>query len=180
MEIFDEENGLVVIHPAAKTLKPFKKLINRDKSKDKAYALEDLAFVYFFTDYKSDFSDILDDNIRSEEVKKVCITRDKWTLDSDIQAAIDFYHERQQTTSSKLLDSANEAIGKIEKYFKDIDLDQKDDKGKPIHDVNKILASVNNLSKTVQSLKDLEEIVRREKEEESRIRGGEGIGDYEE
>lgn len=180
MELFDEENGRVIIHPAAKSLFPFKKIINKDKTKDKKNALEDLSFIYFYSDYKSDFSDILDDKARENEIRKVCITRKSWEIDEDIKDAIKFYNDRQQTTSSKLLDSTKEALGKIESYFKNLDLDEKDERGKPLHDVSKILNSINNLSKTVQSLKDLEEIVRKEKEEESRIRGGEGIGDYEE
>jgi Xaa-Pro aminopeptidase len=180
MELFDFKDGVVIIHPAAYTLQPFKKIIDRDKSKNKKNAIEDLAFIYFYCDFKSDFNDILDNKEKIEEIRKVCISREKWEVDEFLEQAINFYIERQETTSSKLLQSTKHALAELDRFYKNLDFEEKDSNGKPIFDVTKIMSSLSNLGKTVQSLKDLEDIVRREREEESRVRGGGSIGDYEE
>lgn len=179
MELFDFKDGRVIIHPAAFTLKPIKELIDRDKTKDKRNAIEDISFVYFYCDYKSDFNDILDDKEKIAEIKKICISREKWDIDDKIQQAIDFYLERQETTSSKLLQSTKHALSELDNFYKNLDFNERDSNGKPIFDVSKVMNSLAGLGKTVQSLKDLEDIVRREREEQARVRGGGAIGDYE-
>ena len=55
MKLFDIDNNKVIVHPEALLIQSFKLLWDRDKSKDKARALKELAYVYFMTDFKSPY-----------------------------------------------------------------------------------------------------------------------------
>lgn len=78
MELFELNKTTydVDINPNALLLKPFKVIYNRDRSKSKEKALKELAYVYFFTDIKSDYQYIVDEDLRSDEIVKDLILKD--------------------------------------------------------------------------------------------------------
>lgn len=175
MEILDLKNNVPVIHPAALQIPVFKKLWTRDKSKTKTKALNELTYIYFVADYKSDFSDIIDEKERKEEVSKIVDVKE----DEVVTEAIEFYKARQVTLSMHLLHSAKIGVDKIRKYVEDVDLSELDDKGKPIHNVSQINTLLSNLGNTIEGIRKLEAIVAKEIEDNTRIRGGGEVGMFE-
>lgn len=112
MKLFKYEEYEVKVAPEALTLGPFKKLWSRDKTKEKEKATNELAFLYFYCDPRSDYQYITDDDDRMEAVKEGIGLDKKWKPDTLMQIAIDFY-KTFDTTAALLLRSANLGVQKV-------------------------------------------------------------------
>lgn len=170
MILFELQDNKVTFSPQALMLKPFKALWDRDKTKDKTRARNELAFVYYFSDYKSDFSSILDDDERATEILKFLSDIDK--PDNKVYEACEFYKSRRETISTQLLEAARHGAKTLKEYYYNVDLTLTDEKGKPVWDVAKLQTSLKTLSDTIEGLEKLEDKVKREQEKESSMRGG--------
>lgn len=122
MKLFKYEGYEVRVAPEALTLKPFKKLWDRDKSKTKEKAIQELSFLYFYCDPRSDYQYIIDSEDRLEAVKKGEGLSDDWKPDAALKAAIEFYSSFD-TPSAMLLRAASEAVEKVQKTLKDLEPD---------------------------------------------------------
>ena len=182
MNLFQMKDYKLEIQPEAYGIEVFKKIWDRDKSKDKSKALEELAYVYFMSDYKSDFSEILDPDEKEAEIRRSCITQKKWEPDILIQDAINFYLKMQEKVSLRLLDDARNGINKLSKYMRDINFDEvlMNDKGevKPKHDIKKFADTVKQIPAILDALKQLEDAVKKEQDAEKGLRGGRKKGMY--
>lgn len=177
MELFEIKNDQVTFSPQALLLKPFQALWKRDKSKNKELAIAELAAVYFYVDYKSDFSTILEDKIKLKAVKSVIVGMpEDWDPAGDFKfdEACSFYSKMQQTHATALLEDAQYAVQSVRKFLRNIDMEEKDERtGKPIHDIKKIIDSLGQLHKVTESLHELEEQVKKQiQAKNDNLRGG--------
>jgi hypothetical protein len=184
MNLFELVENKLQIQPEAYALLPFKKLWDRDKSKDKKVALEELAYVYYISDYLSDFSDIIDEDEQIKEVKKYCITDSKWIADKEVLKAVEFYKSRQETTALIMFENARHGINKLSIYMRDInfnetDMNEKTGEIRPKHDIKKFADTVRQIPSILESLKQLENAVKKEREAEKGLRGGREKSPYE-
>jgi hypothetical protein len=179
MRLFEiDSNYILKIDPIAYTLIPFKTLWDRDKSKNKDIAKRELAYIYFKNDFKSDFYSEPDEDKRAVEVKKHVFGDMKWEPDKFVLDAEEFYRNKQATISSKLLEGAIIYTGKIDKFFRTVDLERTDDNGRYLFNPKQGNDILKDLGKTVESLKQLQDIVRKEQEANNQLRGGRKKGMY--
>ena len=179
MNLFEISNYVLQIQPEAYALKPFKDIWDRDKSKDKKTAIQELAYIYYMVDFKSDFAQILDQKQRRVEVVRNLQLPKKWQPDNYVMAAISFYKDRQKSISLLLLEDVYKAIEKLREFYREVDLLKEDPKtGKPIHDVSKLTRSIEAAGKIIESLKKLEDKVKLEQDQSS-LRAGKQKGIYE-
>jgi hypothetical protein len=122
MRLFKYEGYEVRVAPEALTLKPFKKIWERDKSKTKEKALQELSFVYFYCDPRSDYQYIIDDENRLEAVKEGEGLPKSWKPDKDLEAAIELYRSFD-TSAALLLKAANEAVEKVRSLLTELEPD---------------------------------------------------------
>ena len=122
MKLFKSEGYEVRVAPEALTLKPFKKLWNRDKSKDKEKALMELSFLYFYCDPRSDYQYIVDDEDRKKAVKEGIGLDESWVPDKAMEDAIVLY-KSFEAPSSALLRAALEGVEKVQKLLKEFEPD---------------------------------------------------------
>ena len=122
MKLFKYEGYEVRVAPEALTLKPFKKIWERDKSKTKERALQELSFVYFYCDPRSDYQYIIDDENRLEAVKEGEGLPKSWKPDKDLEAAIELYRSFD-TSAALLLKAANEAVEKVRSLLTELEPD---------------------------------------------------------
>lgn len=158
MRLFRYEGYEVQVAPEALTLKPFKKIWTRDKSKSKETAMNELSFLYFYCDPRSDYQYIVDDDSRLEAVKEGVGFAEKWKPDPTLQAAITFY-KSFDTASSALLKTALVGINKIQKQLADTDLENTDLKG-----VNTYMAILKMVPQVATMLRDAEKALNDETE----------------
>lgn len=179
---FDTTNVEIIYDPLLLTLKPFKALIDRDKSKDKSIALKEIAFISFYTDTRSIYMYILDDKARASELIKDLELPKGWKIDKAIQDAIDFYTERSKTAISALYEAAYHSVMEVASYLKNTGelLEERDEKGKVVTDISKITAALDRVPKLMQNLNAAEQELVKEKENtEGRSKGARDFNMFE-
>jgi len=168
-DLLEIKDNRIVFAPQALSLKPFRALWDRDDTINKDRATKELCFIYYYSHFKSEFSDLLDDQERKEAILEVIpeVVVDELVLD-----ACDFFEERQSTTNLQMLKSAKKAANKIKDYYDNVDLEKLDTKtNKPVWDVTKLQNSIRDLANTIKGLNDLEAEVKKEIENKSNMKG---------
>lgn len=160
---------------------PFKKILKRDKSRDKDRALKEMLFIYYYSDIKSDYL-IIDSKFRIEEIKKDIGLPEDWRIDSILQEAIDFYEERSLTVVGKLYKNALAAANDISEYLtktKEL-LEERDERGKPVTTLTTIVGGISKIKTVMQDLKAAEkELIKEKIETEGRMKGQQQMGMFE-
>jgi hypothetical protein len=147
-------------------LKTFRKLLDRDKTKDKVNASKEMLFIFHFCDIRSDFQHILDKDKRIEEVKKEAGLKDSWKIDSHVQASIDLYISLSTTIIEQLYLNSLQAASDVGNYLaltKEL-LEERDKNGKPVIDIAKITTAIQKVPKLMSDLKEAYDQVVKEKE----------------
>lgn len=112
MKLFKYEAYQMTVEPEALLLKPFKAIWNRDRSKNKEKAMSELGFVYFFTDPRSDYQYIIDEDERIKAIKEGEGLAENWKPDAKVMDAIEFY-KQFKTTSALLLETTRSLVNKL-------------------------------------------------------------------
>lgn len=161
MKLFNLDKSYnVVIEPETALLLPFKTLIARDKSKDKIQAKNELAFIYFYCDVRSDYSSFTDLEERFKAIKLDIMLPEKWVIDDKVSAAIDFYNTRSKTITKKILEDSIYVADKVSTKLKesvDEDLD--------LADLDKVLNGLRKIPEVIKAIAIAEKAVIREIEE---------------
>ena len=149
-------NNVVIPSTYALTINEFKGLKGQE-----------LSAVYFYSDHRSPYI-VYDEEERIEK-----ITQDlKIKFTPKVKAGIDKYKELSETSAVKLLKSARTSVTKLEKYFRTIDLQLIDDNGKKIYHAKDLIANLSNMSKVINGLEELEELVQKHEQKDNPNRGG--------
>lgn len=164
MNIFEIVNNQVTFSPQALMIKPFREIWDCDKSKDKFQATLELSYVYYMSDERSDYMYILDEEERHDQIVSDLELGDNWIKPKYIDTAIVYYKRLSETTSTKLLESTRNVIEKISGFLDTIDINERDSRNKPVHDITKITNSVEKIPKLIRALNDIEKEIIREKE----------------
>ena len=171
LSLFKREGYNIVISDEAFTLKPFRAIWNRDKSKNKEKAMMELGYIYHFSDPRSDYNKQLTDPYeRKKAIKEGEGLPDKWEPDKLIQEAIQFY-ESFKPMSALLLEDTRVAVDKLRKLLREIDLNETDDKGKPKYTLNTITSTIKQVPELAKSLREAEDALTQEIREMGRIKG---------
>lgn len=170
IKLFKREGYDIKVEPEALLLMPFKKIWERDKSKDKNRAMQELGFVYFVCDPRSDYQYLVDIEMRKEAVKQGEGLPEKWSPDKVVLAAMEFYSSFKPT-SSLLLEDTRIAVDKLREYLRDIDLYATDDKGKPLHTLNTVTSTIKQIPDLIKGLDEAERAVTSDIRESSKARG---------
>lgn len=173
MKLVKIDNYQLQIEDELLLLKPFKKLYKSDRSKDKSDFMDFLTIVYFTYDPRSDYSYIVDDN---ERLQEVCSTNGlevpKFT---DLQLeCINLYKKLTTTISQELLQSTKIAIVKVKEFLETVNLNTTDDKGKPIYTINSITTAIRQIPQLAKEVMEAEKTIAKEIQEQGRARGGNG------
>jgi len=170
MKLFKYEGYNMTISEEAFALKPFKDLWKRDKSKNKERALQELAYIYFMEDTRSDYQIYIDREERSEQIKLGEGLPEDWKPDKLVLEAEQFY-AGFKSESALLLEDIRAAITKLREYIKTIDLNAVDDKGKPIYTLNTYTATIKQIPELITSLDAAEKAIAKESVTQDKVRG---------
>lgn len=178
MKLFKYEGYKITISEEALLLKPFKEIWQRDKSKSKDKALQELGYIYFMSDPRSDYQYLVDEEERSKAIKEGEGIPNNWNPDKAVLDAITFY-KSFKPTSALLLEDTRFAVDKLRKLLREIDLTKTDDKGKPIYTLNTITATIKQIPSLVKDLDEAEKTLSKEIMESSKVRGSQEKSMYE-
>lgn len=161
MRLFKYEQYKVVISEEALALKPFKILWNRDRSINKDKAIAELSYVYFMEDPASDYQYLVDREERSRAIIEGEGLDSKWKPDKAVQEAMNFYASFK-TTSALILEDTRYAVDNLRTSLRNINLEDTDEKGRPIHTVTSIISAIKQVPQLVKELAEAERAVAKE------------------
>lgn len=170
MKLLKYEGYKITFEPEILTLKVFKKLHKRDKTKDKSKFIQELGFIYFYSDPRSDYQYITDEEDRKNAIIEGEGLPSNWEIDKDLQEAINYY-KSFNPTSALLLEDTRIAVDKLREALRNIDLQATDDKGKPIYTLNTVVATIKQVPLLIKDLDEAERTIAKEIVQNDRVRG---------
>lgn len=182
MKLFKVVKFQLKVDPIAWGYKPFRVLLERDKTKEKEVAFNEMLYIYSFADLRSDFSYITDEIERTTEIVKTLDLPKNWVPDQDIENAVAFYRERSRTVTGELYEAANKAASDISTYLKNTKelLAERDDKGKPVNTVSNITSALKQIPGIMKDLNTAyKELIKEQKDLEGRSKGSKEFNMYE-
>ena len=175
MKLFKYEGYRIVISEEALLLKPFKKIWDRDKTKNKEKAYMELGFIYFYCDPRSDYQYLTDEEERLKSIKEGEGIPDKWNPDNIVKEAMNFYNGFKPTSALLLEDTRNMVNGyraKLREITKDMS-------NLEIKDIKDIGAIIKQIPALVKDLDEAERAVSKEIIESNKVRGSQEKSIYE-
>ena len=174
----DSDYG-VEVAPEAVLLKPFARLIRRDRGSKgdsqgryKLRAKKELAYIFFYCDtFESQYSK-MDPAMRHEELMEYLELEEDPREDPIVQEAMEYYQKITKTKFEELLESAYIAIDAVQGYFHDFDINAVDDDGRPIHKISDLVNTLNKLGSVVEQVDKLMDQVQKQKLKTDKLRRG--------
>lgn len=170
MKLFKYEGYKVVISEEAFALKVFRQIWNRDRSVNKDKAIMELGYVYFMIDPRSDYQYLVDEEERSKAIIEGEGLPNNWKPDKIVTEAMQFY-SRFKPTAALLLEDTRVAVEKLRKLLRDINLQDTDDKGRPLYTLNTITATIKQVPSLAKDLDEAERALSSEMRNEGKMRG---------
>lgn len=170
MKLFKYEGYKVVISEEAFALKVFRQIWNRDRSVNKDKAIMELGYIYFMVDPRSDYQYLVDEEERSKAIIEGEGLPNNWKPDKVVTEAMQFY-SRFKPTAALLLEDTRVAVEKLRKLLRDINLEDTDDKGRPLYTLNTITATIKQVPGLAKDLDEAEKALASEMRSEGKMRG---------
>ena len=177
MKLLKYEGYNITFEPELLTIKVFKDLYKRDKSKDKSRFIQELGYIYFMEDPRSDYQYLTDIKDRAKAIIEGEGLKD-WSEDTMLKEAMEYYASFK-TTSALLLEDTRIAVDKLREMLRNIDLTAVDDKGKPIYTLNIVTATIKQVPSLVKDLDEAEKTIAREIIQNDKVRGSQEKSMYE-
>lgn len=165
MKLLKYEGYKIVIEPELLTLKPFKKIWDRDKSINKDKAIAEIAFIYFMTDPRSDYQYLVDDTERKEAIKEGEGLPAKWEPDKVVKEAMEFYMSFKPI-SALLLEDTRFMVDKYRKRLRAQEFDEL-----AIKDLKEAGALIKQIPSMVKDLDEAEKALNAELKNSGKMRG---------
>lgn len=153
-------------------IKPIRDLYNEDKSKNKEKFMQQVSIIYHYTDPRSSYNYIIDDQERLQQILEQEGLPKDFKINKKLEEAINIYKKLTVTSSLLLLQDTRIAVDKVRQFLREVDLNAVDDKGKPLYTINTITTAIKQIPQLAKDLQEAEKIVSKEIEEQGRARGG--------
>ena len=176
MNVFNYDSDHLVLElnePEILLIREFKALLDRDKTKTKTRVNKELTYIYLALDWKSPYSNYLEQERHEEALADSGLTEAQFN-DPIFREACRKYRALQDSNKSiKLLEAAKRAADQFIDYFETIvDLNERDNNGKPVFQAEKVMKEMATLHKVHEELITLEDQVKKELTEQSTVRAG--------
>lgn len=176
MNVFSYDNlnkQLEINEPEILLVREFKALLDRDKSKNKDKVFREFTYIWLALSWRSPYNQYTELERHQEALSDSGITEEEFN-DPIFREACRKYRNLQDSNKSiKLLNAARLAADQFVDYFETvIDLNERDQNGKPVFSAEKVMKEMAQLSKVHEQLKILEAQVKQEMEVSSGTRAG--------
>lgn len=172
MQLFQLVNYQVIFMPQTMMINEFKAVKDKNGNNDDL-TLKEISFIWFYTDVRSDFKNILDDDERVIEIAQSINLPEDWKPDDIVMNAIDYYKEYSKTASSGLYNASISAAKFIEKRLNNLEdlLKERDSRGNPIYRIDNVLKMLKDIPDVMKKLYEARETVIKELESKSELIG---------
>ena len=164
---------LVLIDEFKKLLEPSRNKCDEDPSGlEHIRADREFTYIYLAIDWKSPYANYSNQERHEAALKDAHITEEEWN-NPEFRAACRKYVSLQDSNRYvRLLQAAQEVTDKIIDYFHNVDLQEQDEQGKYLVKVKDVQAAMKEAADQIETLKQIESLVKKEVMEQSQIRGG--------
>ena len=164
---------LVLIDEFKKLLEPSRNKCDEDPSGlEHIRADREFTYIYLAIDWKSPYANYSNQEKHEAALKDAHISEEEWN-NPEFRAACRKYVSIQDSNRYvRLLQAAQEVTDKIIDYFHNVDLQEKDEQGKYLVKVKDVQAAMKEAADQIETLKQIESLVKKEVMEQSQIRGG--------
>lgn len=170
MKLLKYEGYTITISEEALLLKPFKALWDRDKSPEKDIAKQELGYIYFMEDTRSDYQTYIERDERSKQIMLGEGMPSNWKPDKLVESAMEFYSSFK-SDGALLLEDLRYMVANLRKELREISLKTLDEKGKPIYSIDSYTKIVKDLNGLIKSIDDTEKTINREITQSEKVRG---------
>lgn len=170
--LFDIVGNTITIKAESLVVPEFRKIWERDKTKDKKKAFNEISYIVFLCD-KSDKNPYKN----YSEIDRMVMLKKDFSIDNIddlISEGIEKYKKLKTTRYERVVNAALDSLEDIEDYYLSI---KEQDKTK--FDITEYLGSMEKLGKAIKSLRELEKQLESDRTEGSKVRGDNEIGLYE-
>lgn len=167
MRLLKYEGYNLTFEPEILTLRVFKRLYQRDKTKDKSRFIQELGYVYFFADPRSDYQYLTDPEDRHKAIIEGEGLPNNWQVDKALQDAIDYY-KSFNPTSALLLEDTRIMVDGYRAKLRSIAANMDD---LDIKEVKELGAIIKQIPSLVKDLDEAERAITKEIIQNDRIRG---------
>ena len=179
---YDQKTGKAVLITADLVLiEEFKALfeLERNKCKEDPKGINHLradrefTYIYLAICWKSPYANYSEQERHQAALKDAHISEEEFN-DSTFRAACRKYRSLQESNRYvRLLESCQLVTDKIIDYFNNVDIEERDEQtGKYVNKVSDIQKSMKEAADQIETLKQIEALVKKELTEQSQIRGG--------
>ena len=131
-----------------------------DKDGRKRYrALDELKYLHLMYSPKSPYRDYSDTE-RKEECKRDCKFGNDWEESTELKLLIPKFIKGNQNKLARLLATTDKMLDKLDTHYNNLDLEERDDKGKYTNDPKEIMMALKQLPALAQTLQELERQVK--------------------
>lgn len=175
----DNHNKLI-IQPEALVVPAYAILWERDKSKDKKIAIQELSYIWYkasldkHNPFRHYYGDARDKVIRESIMPK------GWKPDMEILTAVKQFEKNNYTMATGFINAAMSACDKLKIYYETVDLNERTATGGLVHKASDLMKNIADVGKTLEGLRALEKQQLNEEGSDDRIKGGGKIGAFEE
>lgn len=167
MRLLKYEGYKITFEPEILTLKVFKKLYTRDKTKDKSKFIQELGLIYFYADPRSDYQYLTDDSERMKAIVEGEGLPKDFKIDSLLQQAIEYYTSFKPT-SALLLEDTRAMIDGYRRKIKEVTTQME---GLEIKDIKDLGTIIKQLPSLIKDLDEAEKAVTKEMAQNDKVRG---------
>jgi predicted RecB family nuclease len=170
MKLVKLEDFAVVFDDELLLLKPFRQLYDKDTTESKGKFMDFLTLVYFVYDPRSDYSYIVDEDSRIDEVCRSNDMRRKVFTKLELKC-IELYKQLTQSASSKLLEDTCFVIDSMRTTLRSIKFEEIGNESDKVKALNTAATVVEKIPKIIKSLSEAERAVTRETDNLGKARG---------
>lgn len=167
MRLLTYEGYNITIDPMLLTLKPFKAIWVRDKTDKKDRAIQEISYVYFMEDPRSDYQFIIDRDERDKKIREDSGIKTSWNPDGTVKEAMKLYSSFK-TTSALLLEDTRAMVDGYRNKLRELTANMSDLEVKEIKDIGTIIKQIPAL---VKDLDEAERTLAKEIAQSDKVRG---------
>lgn len=174
MKLFKMKNWVLTVDEEVWGLSPFKKILKRDKTKEKEIANAEVLFIWYWADIKSDYL-LMNEKDRLVELKKdIPALPDDWEKDEVIDEAIELYKKLSTTILRELYMKALQAAKDVGEYLENTKelLYERDKSDRPVTKISDITRGLKDIKVIMRDLKAAEKEVIKETEDNEGKKSG--------
>jgi len=173
-----DKQGKVEFAPQLLSIKEYKALWN-DRAPNTQLAVDEMSLIFFLTDVRSPYMRTEESERTIEVLMDIMPDNLNWKPDKLVLACMEKYKEMSRTPSMDSLESAWIAQRKIDQFLQNINLEERDKNGKPVHNVKQIQMMQKDLPNSIKALQTTQRLVMTEMNEDLELQAGREKAEFE-